>query len=146
MTRAAIRLLVVLLAVGLAGCDATVRRSETESVDYGPKPVHWREEIQSYLGIRLTDPKNAIVEYRTEPKTLYQKDTGLRTRQYGWAVCVWINDRNRSGAYEGFYPMTVFLRGEKIVAVNNGPDDFGVIGAQYAREQCAELGAPFKQR
>ncbi|MGH8741634.1 MAG: hypothetical protein ACREUN_12015, partial [Burkholderiales bacterium] len=59
-------------------------------------------------------------------------------------VCVWVNDKNRSGAYEGFYPMTVFLRNEKIVAVNNGPDDFGVIGAQYARQQCSELGAPFK--
>jgi hypothetical protein len=138
--------IVLLLMLGLAGCDTTLRRSETESVDYGPKPTRWREEIRSYLGIRLTDPKNAIVEFRTEPKTFYQKDTGVRTRQFGWAVCVWVNDKNRSGAYEGFYPMTLFLRNEKIVAVNNGPDDFGVIGAEYAREQCAELGAPFKQQ
>ena len=42
--------------------------------------------------------------------------------------------------------MTVFLRNEKIVAVNNGPDDFGAIGATYARRQCSELGAPFEQR
>jgi hypothetical protein len=42
--------------------------------------------------------------------------------------------------------MTVFLRDEKIVAVNNGPDDFGVIGATYARRQCTELGAPFTPR
>lgn len=142
MIRAAI---LTLLVFGLAGCDTTVRRSEAESVDYGPKPTRWRDEIKSYLGIRLTDPKNAIVEFRTEPKTMYQKDSGVRARQYGWAVCVWVNDKNRSGAYEGFYPMTFFLRGEKIVAVNNGPDDFGVIGAQYAREQCAELGAPFRR-
>jgi hypothetical protein len=27
--------------------------------------------------------------------------------------------------------------------VNSGPDDFGV-GAQYARSQCEQLGAPFK--
>jgi len=33
---------------------------------------------------------------------------------------------------------------EKIVQVNSGPDDFGV-GAQYARSQCEQLGAPFKQ-
>jgi hypothetical protein len=143
MMRAAILMLLVL---GLAGCDATVRRSEAESVDYGPKPTHWREEIRSYLGMRLTDPKNAIVEFRTEPKTFYQKDTGLRARQWGWAVCVWVNDKNSSGAYEGFYPVTFFVRGEKIVAVNNGPDDFGVVGAQYAREQCSELGAPFKRQ
>jgi len=143
MIRAAILMLLIL---GLAGCDTTLRRSEVDSVDYGPKPARWREEISSYLGIRLTDPKNAIVEFRTEPKIMYQKDSGVRTRQYGWAVCVWVNDKNASGAYEGFYPMTFFLRDEKIVAVNNGPDDFGVIGAKYAREQCAELGAPFRQQ
>lgn len=138
--------IVLLFLLALAGCDTTLRRSETESVDYGPKPAHWQEEIRSYLGIRLTDPKNAIVEFRTEPKIFYQKDTGVRARQYGWAVCVWVNDKNRSGAYEGFYPMTFFLRNDRIVDVNNGPDDFGVIGAQYAREQCASLGAPFNQR
>ena len=40
--------------------------------------------------------------------------------------------------------MTFFFRHEKIVQVNGGPDDFG-IGAQYARSQCEQLGAPFKQ-
>ena len=133
------------LAGALLGCDTTVRRSEMQAFDYGPKPAHWREEVRSYLDLRLTDPKSAVVEFRTEPKIMFQKESPLRARQFGWAVCVWINDKNRSGAYDGFYPMTVFLRNEKIVAVNNGPDDFGVVGAQYARQQCAELGAPFKR-
>jgi hypothetical protein len=139
-------LLSIACAAALLGCDTTVRRSEMNALDYGPKPERWREEIRSYLGIRLTDPKQAVVEFRTEPKIMLQKDSPLRDRQYGWAVCVWVNDKNRSGAYEGFYPMTVFLRNEKIVAVNNGPDDFGIIGAQFARQQCDELGAPFKAR
>jgi hypothetical protein len=139
-------LLSIACAAALLGCDTTVRRSEMNALDYGPKPERWREEIRSYLGIRLTDPKEAVVEFRTEPKIMLQKDSPLRDRQYGWAVCVWVNDKNRSGAYEGFYPMTVFLRNEKIVAVNNGPDDFGIIGAQFARQQCDELGAPFKAK
>src|SRR5690554_1429449 len=118
------RILIALcLGAALLGCDTVVRRDEMQSVDYGPKPNRWQEEIRSYLGIRLNDPKNAIVEFRTEPKIMYQKDSGLRERQYGWAVCVWVNDKNRRGAYDGFYPMTFFLRDEKIVAVNNGPDD-----------------------
>jgi hypothetical protein len=37
--------------------------------------------------------------------------------------------------------MTVFIRDEKIVAVNNGPDDPGLVGTRYAREQCELLGA-----
>lgn len=134
----------VLATLALLGCDTTVRRSEAESVDNGPKPQRWQQEIRSYLDIRLTDPKNAIVEFRTEPKPFYQRDSGLRDRQYGWAMCVWVNDKNREGAFDGFYPMTFFIRDEKIVAVNNGPDDFGIIGSRYAREQCERLGAPFR--
>ncbi len=138
-------LIISVTALALAACDTTVRREETASVDYGPKPTRWKEEIRSYLDLRLTDPKTAVVEFRTEPKQLYQRDTVARARQYGWATCVWVNDKNRDGAYDGFYPMTFFIRDEKVVAVNNGPDDFGVIGARYAREQCELLGAPFRR-
>ena len=136
--------ILIALALSLLGCDTTVRKDEVKSVDYGPKPQRWREEIRSYLDIRLTDPKSAIVDFRTEPKILFQRDTAVRARQYGWATCVWVNDKNRAGNFEGFYPMTVFIRDEKIVAVNNGPDDFGIVGARYAREQCELLGAPFR--
>jgi hypothetical protein len=139
------RKLILVLSLALAGCNTTVSKQEMSSVDYGPAPTRWKEEIRSYLSIRLTDPKEAIVEYRTEPKQLFQRKTPVRDQQYGWGVCVWVNDKNKQGAYDGFYPMSFVLREEKIVAVNNGPDDFGAIGARYAREQCAQLGAPFVQ-
>ena len=139
--------LAVLLAVVpalLIACADPVTKQETEGLNYGPRPVRWKEEITSYLAVRLTDPKSAIVEFRTEPQQMYQRAVAMRSMHFGWAVCVWVNDKNRSGAYAGFYPMTVFVRHEKIVQVNGGPDDFGV-GAQYARSQCEQLGAPFKQ-
>ena len=138
-------LILVLSLFSLSACNTTVSRQEMGSVDYGPAPTRWKEEIRSYLSIRLTDPKEAIVEYRTEPKQLFQRKTPVRDQQYGWGVCVWVNDKNKKGAYDGFFPMSFVLRDEKIVAVNNGPDDFGAIGARYAREQCAQLGAPFVQ-
>jgi hypothetical protein len=138
------KILFAVVVLSLLGCDTAVRRDEVASVEYGPKPQRWRDEIRSYLNIRVTNPKDAIIEFRSEPKILYQRDTGVRARQYGWATCVWVNDKNREGNFEGFYPMSVFIRDEKIVAVNNGPDDFGVIGARYAREQCELLGAPFR--
>ena len=69
----------------------------------------------------------------------------MRGEQYGWGVCVWVNDKNRAGAYDGFYPMSFVIRNEKIVAVNGGPDDANIIGSRYAREQCERLGAAFKQ-
>jgi len=140
--RVAISLAAALLA---AACVEPVTPNETAGLDYGPRPTRYQDEIRAYLRIRLTDPKDAIVEFRTEPQQMYQRKVAFRDMHYGWAVCVWVNDKSSSGAYAGFYPMTVFLRHEKIIQVNGGPDDFG-IGAQYARSQCEQLGAPFKQK
>ena len=137
-------ILAMLVPVLLAACADPVTKEETAGLDYGPKPVHWKKEITSYLAVRLTDPKAAIIEFRTEPQQMYQRKVAFRDMQYGWATCVWVNDKNSAGAFAGFYPMTFFFRHEKIVQVNGGPDDFG-IGAQYARSQCDQLGAPFKQ-
>lgn len=141
------RLAVLSIAVStlvIACAPAPVTKAETEGLDYGPKPVRWQDEVRSYLGVRLTDPKDAIVEFRTEPQQMYQRKVAMRDMHYGWAACVWVNDKNRAGAYSGFYPIVFFFRHEKIVQVNGGPDDFGV-GAQYARSQCEQLGAPFKR-
>jgi hypothetical protein len=139
------RILPCLFLLALAGCNTTVSKEEMGSVDYGPAPARYKDEILSYLRLRLTDPKDAIVDIRTEPKQIFQRKTAVRDQQHGWGVCVWVNDKNRRGAYDGFYPMSFVLRDEKIVAVNGGPDDTGMVGSRYAREQCAQLGAPFVQ-
>lgn len=132
-----------LLALLLAACaPQPVTPNETAGLDYGPRPVRYQEEIRSYLRLRLTDPKQAIIEFRSEPQQMYQRKVLHRDMHYGWATCVWVNDKNSRGAYAGYYPMVFFIRNEKIVQVNGGPDDFG-IGAQYARSQCKQLGAPF---
>ena len=139
------RLAAVSIVVSLlAACAAPVTKEETAGLDYGPKPTRWQDEVKSYLKLRLTDPKDAIVEFRTEPQQMYQRKVAMRDMHYGWAACVWVNDKNSAGAYNGFYPMVFFFRHEKIVQVNGGPDDFG-IGAQYARSQCKQLGAPFER-
>ena len=135
----------IIIALGvLAGCVTPVTKEEMATADYGPAPVAYQDEIKSYLSLRLTSPKDAVVEFRNEPKQLYQRGTPVRGEQYGWGVCVFINDKNKAGAYEGFYPMTFVLRNEKIVAANGGVDD-NVIGATYAREQCERIGSPFKK-
>jgi len=35
--------------------------------------------------------------------------------------------------------MTFFMRDDKIVAVNGGPDENSLMASRYAREQCAQL-------
>jgi hypothetical protein len=132
----------LILAAFLAACETPkVTRDEMESVNYGPRPVYWKEEITSYLKLRLKDPSGAMVEFPTEPKQMFQKQIGLDAQVHGWAVCVLVRDRKPTGVWEDTYPMTVFLRNEKIVAVNNPPDNFGPSGPLYARRQCKELGA-----
>jgi hypothetical protein len=131
----------------LAGCETPkVSQDEMAAVNYGPAPVHWKEEIQSYLKLRLKDPSAAVVEFKSEPKQMFQRQVLLDPQQHGWAVCVWVRDKNRAGGWADTYPMTVFIRNEKIVAVNNGPDSIGPVGPKYAREQCKQLGAPFPER
>jgi hypothetical protein len=137
-------LLVPLLAMAVAACDTTVTREEMATADYGPRPERWQDEIRNYLSIRLVDPKAAIVEFRAGPKMIYQRGTVLRGEQYGWGVCVAVNDKDQSGALQGSYPMSFVLREEKIVHVNGGPDDGAIIGPNYARKQCEQLGAPAK--
>jgi len=141
---AATKGLLAAAALALAACETPkVTRDEIESVNYGPAPVHWKQEITSYLKLRLRDPSAAVVEFKSEPKQMFQKQVGLDPQQHGWAVCLFVRDKTRSGEWGDTYPMTVFIRNEKIVAVNNGPDSFGPVGPAYARQQCKELGAPF---
>ena len=139
-------LALLFLALFLSSCETPkVSKEEMEAVNYGPRPAYWKEEILSYLKLRLKDPQGAMVEFRTEPKQMFQKQVGLDPQVHGWAVCVWVRDKNKAGMYEDMFPMTVFLRNEKIVAVNNPPDNFGPSGPLYARQQCKELGAPFEK-
>ena len=136
--------LLPLAVLFLVACNTKVTKEEMDTASYGPAPVNYQAEIRSYLSLRLTDPKAAIVEFRAGPQKLYNRGTPVRGEQYGWGVCVFINDKNKAGAYDGFYPMTFVLRNEKIVAANGGVDD-NVIGATYAREQCERMGSPFKK-
>jgi len=128
------------MAVLLGGCDTSPpTKEQKESVNYGPKPDDYQQIIRDYLRNRLTDPTTAILDFKAGPTQLYQKVTVVRGLQFGWAVCVMVNDKNTRGAYEGFTPGVYFIRDGKVVAHNGGPDD-GPVGAQFARRQCKELG------
>src|SRR5258705_607159 len=126
----------VVLLLLVAACDTTVKKEEMAGLDYGPKPSRWREEIKSYLDLRLPNSKEAVVEYRSEPKQLYQRDTVLRESQYGWATCRWVNEKT-DGKFAGPYPMTFFFRGEKIAAVNGGADENNFVASRSPREPGA---------
>jgi hypothetical protein len=129
------------VALGLlAGCQSPPpTREELAVLDYGPRPEDYEKIVRDYLRTRLVEPDFALIEFKAGPKSLYQKETVLRARQYGWAVCVMINDKDRRGAYEGFYPMVLYIRDGKVVAAN-GDGLERAAGVRYAHAQCRELG------
>jgi hypothetical protein len=139
-----VRVLMGILAASalasLAGCQSQPpSREELAALDYGPRPEGYEKIVRDYLRTRLTEPDFALIEFKGGPAPLYQKDTVLRERQYGWAVCVMINDKDRRGAYEGFYPMVLYIREGKVVAAN-GDGLERAAGVRYAHAQCGELG------
>ena len=124
----------------LAGCQSQpLSREELAALDYGPRPEDYEKIVRDYLRIRLMEPDFALIEFKAGPKPLYQKESLLRERQYGWAVCVLINDKDRRGAYEGFYPAVLYIRDGKVVAAN-GDGLERAAGVRYAHAQCRELG------
>ena len=76
-----------------------VTKEETAGLDYGPKPTRWKEEITSYLAVRLNDPKNADHRVPHRAAQMYQRKVAFRDMHYGWATCVWVNDKNSAGAF-----------------------------------------------
>jgi hypothetical protein len=123
----------------ISGCTTPPTKEQREAVNYGPRPDNYEQIVRDYLRNRLTDPTAAIIEFKAGPTQLYQKDTFIRDLQFGWAVCVMVNDKNTRGAYDGYRAGVYYSRRGTVVAANGGPDD-GPIGAKFAREQCKELG------
>jgi len=124
----------------LAGCQSPPLSPEKiAALDYGPRPEAYETIVRDYLRPRLSEPSFALIEFKAGPAPLYQKDTLLRDRQYGWAVCVMINDRDPRGVYAGFYPMVVYIRGGKVVAADGGALE-NALGLRHAHAQCAQLG------
>jgi hypothetical protein len=124
----------------LAGCQSPpLTREELAALDYGPRPEDYEKIVRDYLKSRLVEPDFALIEFKAGPKPLYQKQSVLRNRQHGWAVCVMINDKDRRGAYEGFYPMVLYIREGKVAAAN-GDGLERAAGVRYAHAGCGELG------
>jgi hypothetical protein len=135
------RIAAALVALALlAACQSPPLTAEQiAALDYGPRPQNYQKIVQDYLHSRLNDPAFALIEIKAGPAPLYQTDTLSRERQYGWAVCVMVNERDPRGAYLGFRPLVIYIRGEKVVAADGGGLEWAA-GLRYAHASCKRLG------
>ena len=126
----------------LGGCQSPqLSPEQIAALEYGSPPEDYEKIVREYLKPRLSEPNFALIEIKAGPSRLYQRETLSREPQHGWAVCVMINDRDPRGAYTGFYPMVVYIRGGKVVAADgNGLER--AAGLRYAYAQCERLGYP----
>ena len=124
----------------LAGCQSPPLSSEQiAALDYGPRPENYEKIVRDFLLTRVNDPSFALIEIKAGPAPLYQRDTLSRTREYGWGVCVMVNEREVRGGYTGFYPVVVYIRGGNVVALD-GRSLERAVGLRNAHEQCSRLG------
>jgi hypothetical protein len=127
-------------AVILAGCQSPPLTSEQiAALDYGPRPQDYEKIVRDYLRSRVNEPEFALIELRAGPSPLYQKDTLSRQRQYGWAVCATVNERDPRGVYLGDRPVVIYIRGGRVVAMDGGGLE-QVANLGYAQAQCKRLG------
>jgi len=123
----------------LAACQSPPFTAEQiAALDYGPRPQNYEQIVRDFLQARMNDPSFALIEIKAGPAPLYQTDTFSRERQYGWAVCVMVNQRDPRGFYAG-YPMVIYIRDGKVVARDGGGLERAA-GVGYASAQCAKLG------
>jgi hypothetical protein len=128
-----------LVAVALAACAAPLTRDQIAALDYGPRPENYAQIVRAFLQPGLVEPEFARIEFKNEPRPLYQEQAFLYERGYGWAVCALVTDKDRRGAYPDPYPMVFYLRGDKVAAVN-GDGLERAAGVDYAAQQCKALG------
>jgi len=135
------RLAAALVALAsLAACQGPPLTTEQiAALDYGPRPENYEQLVRDYLRSRLNEPSFALIEIKAGPTRLYQADTLSRRHENGWAACAMVNERDPRGAYIGFYPVVIYIREGKVVAMDGGGAE-RALGLRYAHAQCAKLG------
>jgi hypothetical protein len=124
----------------LAACQSSpLTREQIAALDYGARPENFEQITRDYLRPRLNEPSYALIEIKAGPAPLYQNDAVMRERQYGWAVCAMVSERNARGGYYDPYPIVVYIRRGEAVAANGGALE-RAMGLRYAHEQCRQLG------
>ncbi len=99
----------------LAGLAAAIAFAATvAAADFGPAPANYEAAAEAYIGERLSDPRNARVQFVGAPYKVYADVAGYEGLAC-WAIDVRVKSRLPTGAYGGYVPYTVlFLSGRPI--------------------------------
>lgn len=114
--------LCVVAAIMIAGCTAAPIQQQSTGLelgaaDYGKVPENPEALIRTYLKSTLVDPRSLIDLQVGPPKRAYTaQDTDFFSKgQYGYAVLVSYNAKNRMGGYQGRQDMVAFIKDDRVV-------------------------------
>jgi hypothetical protein len=126
--------LVLVLALGLlgAGCLSRPSAQQIATADYGPFPRNYEEIIRARLNATLFDPESARIEFDKGPTRAWN---ALGGTLYGYAVCGWVNAKNRFGGYTGRHRSYWLIRDNRIVREYDDTSD----GIRFAEAACSSL-------
>ena len=84
------------------------------AADFGPIPAGYESAVEDYFSDRLSDPRSARFDYRSDPYQVFADLKGYEGLPC-WAVDVRVKARLPGGGYGGYVAYTVlFLEGEAI--------------------------------
>lgn len=84
--------------------------------DFGPQPISFEAEAESYIASRLEDPRGARFDFNGEPYQVFA-DIGSYEGVPAWAIDVRVKSRMASGSFGGYLPYTVIFVGGDPVAL-----------------------------
>lgn len=117
MRKLILALAVVVICLGMVGCAARTQQ-EIASLDYGTYPENYEAIVRGYMNNLLFDPYSAQFNFQGTPSQQYKPAGLLADEAYGWGGVVYINAKNRFGAYVGGKPYYYIIRYGNLIWMN----------------------------
>jgi hypothetical protein len=110
------KLFTLIVALALAGCAAVASGADLPKFPasaYSPLPGNYKAIAKRYLDYKLFDPYSAKIEWVGKPlRSSFQTAQGWVP---AWSVCMFVNAKNRFGAYVGMKLMFIEIRNGQVI-------------------------------
>ena len=113
----------LLITITLSGCAAAPTKEELARANFGSYPTDCEQVIRGYMDGVLKDSESARYQFLNKPQTAWTTWGGKR--QYGYAVCAYINAKNSFGGYVGNRLNYFMIHDGKVIAATHGDGEYG---------------------
>jgi hypothetical protein len=105
----------VIVALVLTGCPRQPSMEERAAADYGNYPYDYEEIVKQHMRHSLFDPYSAQYEFLSSPTARFLARAFGGKISYGYGGYVFINAKNRYGAYVGNKKFKYLIRNGAVI-------------------------------